>query len=441
MTIHYLKVALRNLWKYKTNTLISLVCLAIGITCFCMTELMLGHITGFENEYPDSDRRITIFNVNNAEQMKLLEAQQITAFDKLVQYWRAREGEIITVNDAQQEFPFISKYNYVSGNYFEYKNIRLQRNTLPLQAPDEVIISESFAKKAFGDADPVGLTIRRGDDKEQRSFRIIDVALSDKFQSIDDTDVYFNISADPGAFFIVDGILKKGTSINEANEELKQVHITQGERTGHPWARPKSLSFEETLIGIGIQAIGFLSLLSGLINFLKLLNCQSTYKPSARTCHPQVCRFGHEGHLLPALCRNILHAHCICHAFVHGERNRIALHQHEHARGIEILLTYHQWRRDADGIWHAMPPLLCLIGSMYCCGALPGLSSPPHQHHPFRDQPKPTTHLPQRHDWRTIGRISLLLGRLVGDVPIHPGQKGQDIQSAHRGRTRKSGVA
>ena len=276
MLTHYIKIALRNLLKYKANSLISLVCLAIGITCFCMTELMLGHITGFEDEYPNSDRRVTIFNVNNAEQMNLLEAQQITAFDKLVQYWLAREGEIITVNDAQQEFPFISKYNYVSGNYFEYKNIRLQRNTLPLQAPDEVIISESFAKKAFGDVDPIGLTIRRGDDKEQRSFRIIDVALSDKFQSIDDTDVYFNISADPRAFFIVDGILKKGTSINEANEELKRVHITQGERTGHPWAQPKSQSFEENLIGIGIQAIGFLILLSGLINFLKFI-IQSFY--------------------------------------------------------------------------------------------------------------------------------------------------------------------
>ena len=276
MLIHYLKVALRNLLKYKANSLISLVCLAIGITCFCMTELMIKHAFGFADEYPDSDRRVIIFNVNNAEHMKLLEAQQLTAFDKLVQYWHAREGEIITVNDAQQEFPFISKYNYVSGNYFEYKNIRLQRNTLPLQAPDEVIISESFAKKAFGDVDPIGLTIRRGDDKNQQSFRIIDVALSDKFQSLDDTDVYFNISADPRAFFIVDGLLKKGININEANEELKRVHITHGERTGHPMAWPRSPSFEETLIGIGIQAIGFLILLSGLINFLKFI-IQSFY--------------------------------------------------------------------------------------------------------------------------------------------------------------------
>lgn len=271
MILHYLKVALRNLWKYKVNTLISLVCLAIGITCFCMTELMLGHITGFEDEYPDCDRRVTFYDVNNQEQLKLLKAQQLPAFEKLIQFWRAREGEIIAINGSQQEFPFVSKYNYVSGNYFEYKNIRLQRNTQPLQAPDEVIVSESFAQKAFGDVDPIGLILRRGDDKEAKSYRIIDVALSDKFQSLDDTDIYFNISADPNGFFIVDGVLKKGTGIIEANEQLKQVNIRRGEKTIHPTAIFKTKYLNELLAEIGVQVIGFLILLSGLINFLKFI--------------------------------------------------------------------------------------------------------------------------------------------------------------------------
>ena len=276
MTIHYLKVALRNLWKNKTNTLISLVCLAIGITCFCMTELMLGHITGFEDEYPDSDRRVIIYNVNNREQLKLLEAQQLPAFEKLVQKSFSNKGEIIAINGNQQEFPFVSKYNYVSGNYFEYKNIRLQRNTQPLQAPDEVIVSESFAQKAFGDVDPIGLILRRGDDKEAKSYRIINVALSDKFQSLDDTDIYFNISADPKGFFIVDGALKKSTGIIEANEQLKQVNIQQGKKTVHPMAALKTKYLSNILTELGIRCIGLLILLSGLINFLKFI-IQSFY--------------------------------------------------------------------------------------------------------------------------------------------------------------------
>ena len=35
MITHYLKVALRNLLKYKAHSFISAICLAIGITCFC----------------------------------------------------------------------------------------------------------------------------------------------------------------------------------------------------------------------------------------------------------------------------------------------------------------------------------------------------------------------------------------------------------------------
>lgn len=36
MIKHYLKVALRNLMNFKVHSLISAICLAIGITCFSM---------------------------------------------------------------------------------------------------------------------------------------------------------------------------------------------------------------------------------------------------------------------------------------------------------------------------------------------------------------------------------------------------------------------
>ena len=41
MITHYLKVALRNLLKYKAHSFISAICLAIGITCFCLTNYFI----------------------------------------------------------------------------------------------------------------------------------------------------------------------------------------------------------------------------------------------------------------------------------------------------------------------------------------------------------------------------------------------------------------
>ena len=34
MIAHYLKVAFRNLWKYKTQHIVSVFCLAIGVLAF-----------------------------------------------------------------------------------------------------------------------------------------------------------------------------------------------------------------------------------------------------------------------------------------------------------------------------------------------------------------------------------------------------------------------
>lgn len=39
MITHYLKVAFRNLVKYKTQTLISIIGLSVGFTCFALSVL------------------------------------------------------------------------------------------------------------------------------------------------------------------------------------------------------------------------------------------------------------------------------------------------------------------------------------------------------------------------------------------------------------------
>ena len=56
MIKHYLKVALRNLMNFKVHSLISAVCLAIGITCFCMMNHFIDAVSGKielsdDNEY------------------------------------------------------------------------------------------------------------------------------------------------------------------------------------------------------------------------------------------------------------------------------------------------------------------------------------------------------------------------------------------------------
>ena len=59
MILHYLKVALRNLWKYRTHSLISVLCLAIGITFFTVMSMYVSRV-GFYRDQPDYERRVHI---------------------------------------------------------------------------------------------------------------------------------------------------------------------------------------------------------------------------------------------------------------------------------------------------------------------------------------------------------------------------------------------
>lgn len=40
MIQHYLKTAIRNLLKYKTHSIISAICLSVGMTCFSIIHFL-----------------------------------------------------------------------------------------------------------------------------------------------------------------------------------------------------------------------------------------------------------------------------------------------------------------------------------------------------------------------------------------------------------------
>ena len=59
MILHYLKVALRNLLKYRTHSLISVLCLAVGITFFTVMSMYVSRV-GFYRDQPNYERRVHI---------------------------------------------------------------------------------------------------------------------------------------------------------------------------------------------------------------------------------------------------------------------------------------------------------------------------------------------------------------------------------------------
>jgi len=63
MLHHHLKIAFRNLRKYKTQNTISIIGLAVGFTCFAFSALWIRYEMSYDNFHPKADR---IYRVHTA---------------------------------------------------------------------------------------------------------------------------------------------------------------------------------------------------------------------------------------------------------------------------------------------------------------------------------------------------------------------------------------
>ncbi len=65
MLLHYVKVALRNLIKFKTQTILSIVGLAIGFACFALSVTWIRYEKSFDTFHPNGDRIYSLIETQN----------------------------------------------------------------------------------------------------------------------------------------------------------------------------------------------------------------------------------------------------------------------------------------------------------------------------------------------------------------------------------------
>ena len=65
MITHYLTVAIRNLLKYKSQSIVSILGLAIGFVCFALSAFWIEYESTYDAHRKDSGR-IYVVQVNDA---------------------------------------------------------------------------------------------------------------------------------------------------------------------------------------------------------------------------------------------------------------------------------------------------------------------------------------------------------------------------------------
>lgn len=281
MLIHYLKISLRTLLKYKTHSLISALCLAVGIVCYASVCFFIQEQEKLK-DLPNRERRVRIEVAPNqrssfrSHEVKRLEEQAVNGFECLAIHSYGNSTEIEVIDDEQHNLPFLIRYMGVNVNYFSYNAKELLYGNKQPQAPDEVVLSQQFARKAYGSRNPVGTIIHLSNPKSIpensiADFKVVNVVEDDGLRN-KKTDCYFSYEILSGEALSVGGYLSPKTDLETLNKNLQSVTWQREEHTVYPWASftfRQDKSFE--MAKLAILLVASLILVSGLINFLKFI--------------------------------------------------------------------------------------------------------------------------------------------------------------------------
>ena len=278
MIIHYLKVALRNLWKYRTHSLISVLCLAVGITFYTVMSLFVDRITA-HREIPNFERRALLVSNNrhwlSLENVNYLESLHIEEMDSLIVTSFSEMNEEVYCRDQhQREMPYKVKIRRANSRYFKENGIKVVAGDVRMLKDDEVVIHENFARRVFGDANPIGYSVfqprRREGDVE--NFRIVGVVSGRMYDDEHITDLYYPLTFRSEEPYWVEALVKPGVDMKTFKERMRQVWLEPGNEDSYVSVRPSVERYQDIhWIEFGGLFIGSLILISGIVNFLKFI--------------------------------------------------------------------------------------------------------------------------------------------------------------------------
>ena len=168
---NYLTIALRNIIRHRLYSFINIAGLAVGLTCVILITLFVRDelsydkwIAGSENlwrvevTYHVPGRSDPIITAQTSMPLPAAMRDQIPEVRSATRL--ARETLTLTAGDRQ----FSSNVGTVDSNFLQVIPLPLVAGDprTALAQPENIVISQSAARKYFGDADPIGKTLTTG---------------------------------------------------------------------------------------------------------------------------------------------------------------------------------------------------------------------------------------------------------------------------------------
>lgn len=298
MLLHNLKVALRNILKYKVQTLGSILSLAIGMVTLATVHSFLQNFRMASiNHEPYYDR---VYNLRFDSIQKRQSEKSIHINGDIVRAVKANGGPRCIeqgpyapngmLTDGWAEFTLSGKTRRkmpldavpLDRNYPNFVGIRsaITGEKIKVLGPHDAIINEKQAKQIFGDKNPVGASIRLSKSYGNYQLRLVDV-----YQDLSLTELNMSSSAlfyspweledmDPEQFYAVNlyVVLKEGCTPQQLKAEVNSRLKPLGLKVKTEKLKDR-LSEEYSSVAIACSItylIGSLILLAAIIGFLRM---------------------------------------------------------------------------------------------------------------------------------------------------------------------------
>ena len=179
MIRNYIKIILRNAFRYKGNSIINISGLAIGLTCVILIALYVKDELGYDRFFKDADR---VYRVNINGKMGDGEfyagntpppagATLVDNYPEIENYTRIyRPGiDVLEYKNGTEKQTFNENNVFaVDSNFLEVLSYPLEKGDPKtcLKEPNSVVITENIAEKYFGEVDPMGKILFYGKDRK-----------------------------------------------------------------------------------------------------------------------------------------------------------------------------------------------------------------------------------------------------------------------------------
>lgn len=165
MIFHYLKIAFRNLCKHKTQNIISIIGLAVGLLCFCVCIYCSRFVESTDHCFANHDR-IAELNLYDGKADRYFSGSPVPLAEEL-RTWALGETEAISSVTYPRERPYYVELSPEKMLPYELETIEIDTCYNKIFTPEmvaghwkmasqslnSVILSQSMAIKIFGNAE------------------------------------------------------------------------------------------------------------------------------------------------------------------------------------------------------------------------------------------------------------------------------------------------